>query len=379
MLKKSLFPLFVFIISSLIFIYSPDLSQHMRPSKHLQQSFVEAKVIDVLQEKIQSDRRVPSIKTGVQELRVKIQEGDKQGQIIELTNPLSRLHNVYVRPGDSFVLMVRETSQGTSYWAYNHLRNHALYALFGVFVFLLVWFGGRAGVHALISLYFTAALIVGVLVPSLFMGTHPLIVTTLLIGLKVVVNYILVCGYNLKSACAMIGTLLGVVAAGLVAQFFGEFAHLSGMYLDKSEDVIYLSSQPINIAWLLFTAIMISALGAVMDVAISIASAYHELQEKSPNLAVSELRQAAMNIGKDIMGTMTNTLILAIAGGMLTSIMMVWGFDMSLMQFMNTPFVGVALVQALAGSVGIVLTIPFTAVVCSWMYPKFYTRKVNTP
>lgn len=372
MLKKSLFPLFIFILSSLIFIYSPDFSQKIRPSTQQVQTFVAAKVLDVLQEDVEPDRRVPSIQTGVQELKVEILDGDKQGKVIELTNPLSRLHNVYVQQGDEFVLMVRQTKQGTTYWAYNHLRNQTLYALFGLFIFLLVWFGGRAGVHALISLYFTAALIIGVLIPSLFAGIHPLIVTTILIGLKVVVNYILVCGYNLKSACAMIGTLLGVVAAGLVAQIFGEFSHLSGMYLDKSEDVIYLSSQPINIAWLLFTAIMISALGAVMDVAISIASAYHELQEKSPNLTIAELRQAAMNIGRDIMGTMTNTLILAIAGGMLTSMMMVWGFDMPLMQLMNTPFVGVALVQALAGSVGIVLTIPFTAFVCSWMYPKFY-------
>lgn len=375
MLKKSIFALFIFILSTLIFIFSSHFSQHIRPVKQQTQTFVEAKVLDIIREDVESDRRIPSIKTGVQQLEVEILEGDELGKVIQLTNPLSRLHNVYVEQGDEFVLMVRHTKQGTSYWAYNHLRSYALYALFALFVLLLVWFGGRAGVHALISLYFTAALIIGVLVPSLFAGIHPLIVTTILITLKVIVNYILVCGYNLKSGCAMLGTLLGVVAAGLVAQIFGEFSHLSGMYLDKSEDVIYLSSQPINIAWLLFTAIMISALGAVMDVAISIASAYHELQEKSPHLAVSELRQAAMNIGKDIMGTMTNTLILAIAGGMLTSMMMVWGFDMPLMQLMNTPFVGVALVQALAGSVGIVLTIPFTAFVCSWMYPRFYASR----
>ena len=371
MLKKFLFPVFILVISSLIFIYSPRLSQSVRPQSMQHQSFVQAKVVQVIRENVEPDPRVPSVITGTQNLKIVIVEGKNKGKIVTLTNPLSRLHNVYLHKGDAFILMQRMTVHGVRYWVYNHIRSHAIYALFGLFVVLLLWFGGRKGLNALVSLYFTVALIIGVLIPALFAGIYPLFITTALISIKIVVNYILVSGYNLKSLCAMIGTLLGVVIAGIVAQVFGHFAYLSGIYLDKSVDIIYLSSQPINISWLLFTAIMISALGAVMDVAISISSAYHELQEKNSDLTPNELRCASMNIGKDIMGTMTNTLILAMAGGMLTSMMMVWGLDMPVTQFINTPFVAVALVQALAGSIGIVLTIPFTAFICSWIYPKF--------
>ena len=163
------------------------------------------------------------------------------------------------------------------------------------------------------------------------------------------------------------GTLLGVIAAGIMAQVFGEFANLSGIYLDKGEDVIYLATQPIQIRWLMFVAIMISALGAVMDVAISIASAYNELKITDPKLSPKQLMAASMNIGRDIMGTMTNTLILAFAGSSLTTIMMVWGLDMPLTQFINTPIIALSIIHALAGSVGIVLTIPLTAWLARYM------------
>jgi uncharacterized membrane protein len=188
-----------------------------------------------------------------------------------------------------------------------------------------------------------------------------------LMGIKIVVNFILVSGYNRKSFCAMGGTLLGVIAAGIMAQVFGEFAHLSGIYLDKGEDVIYISNQVLQVRWLMFVAIMISALGAVMDVAISIASAYNELRITDPKLSPTQLMRASMNIGRDIMGTMTNTLILAFAGSSLTTIMMVWGLDMPLTQFINTPVIALAIIHALAGSVGIVLTIPLTAWLARYM------------
>jgi len=263
--------------------------------------------------------------------------------------------------------MIRDTPNGTVYWAYNHKRSTAIYWMCFAFLLLLLSFGKKEGLNSVISLYFTAALIIGVLIPAIFAGWNPVIVTIFLMGLKIVVNFILVSGYNQKSFCAMGGTLLGVIAAGIMAQVFGEFAHLSGIYLDKGEDVIYLATQPIQIRWLMFVAIMVSALGAVMDVAISIASAYNELKITDPKLSPKQLMRASMNIGRDIMGTMTNTLILAFAGSSLTTIMMVWGLDMPLTQFINTPVIALSIIHALAGSVGIVLTIPLTAWLARYM------------
>ena len=367
MLKNYRFTLFIALVSTLIFYVSPSLSDSLKPKTPLQQEFVEARVVSVISNNLAPDPRVPSILTGLQVITAEILQGDETGRIVEVQNPLSRQHNVLVAEGDTFIMMIRETPNGTVYWAYNHKRSTAIYWMCFAFLLLLLSFGKKEGLNSVISLYFTAALIVGVLIPAIFAGWNPVLITIILMGLKIVVNFILVSGYNRKSFCAMGGTLLGVIAAGIMAQVFGEFANLSGIYLDKGEDVIYLATQPIQIRWLMFVAIMISALGAVMDVAISIASAYNELKITDPKLSPKQLMKASMNIGRDIMGTMTNTLILAFAGSSLTTIMMVWGLDMPLTQFINTPIIALSIIHALAGSVGIVLTIPLTAWLARYM------------
>jgi len=367
MLKKYRFTLFIAFVSTLIFYISPSLSDSLKPKTPLQQAFVEARVVAVISNNLAPDARVPSILTGLQVITAEILEGEESGKVVEVQNPLSRQHNVLVAEGDIFIMMIRDTSNGTVYWAYNHKRSTAIYWMCFAFLLLLLSFGKKEGLNSVVSLYFTAALIIGVLIPAIFAGWNPVLITIILMGLKIVVNFILVSGYNKKSFCAMGGTLLGVIAAGIMAQVFGEFAHLSGIYLDKGEDVIYLATQPIQIRWLMFVAIMISALGAVMDVAISIASAYNELKMADPKLSPKQLMQASMNIGRDIMGTMTNTLILAFAGSSLTTIMMVWGLDMPLTQFINTPIIALSIIHALAGSVGIVLTIPLTAWLARYM------------
>lgn len=361
MLKNYRFALFIALLSTGIFYFSPSLSESFKPKTQVKQDFVEARVIDVLSSELAPDPRVPSILTGKQVFTAIILEGPEQGSLVEVENPLSRQHNILVKSGDVFIMMIRQTANGPVYWAFNHKRSTAIYSMCFAFLLLLLSFGKKEGLNSVVSLYFTAALIIGVLIPSIFAGYNPVMVTTILMGLKIVVNFILVSGNNRKSYCAMGGTLLGVIAAGIMAQLFGELAHLSGIYLDKGEDVIYLTTQPIQIRWLMFVAIMVSALGAVMDVAISIASAYNELQITDPKLTPKQLMQASMNIGRDIMGTMTNTLILAFAGSSLTTIMMVWGLDMPITQFINTPIISLAIIHALAGSVGIVLTIPLTA------------------
>lgn len=364
------FTLLIAIISTLVFWLSPTWSDTFRPKQNLNQTFVDARVISMKSQRVAPDPRVPSIITGNQRFTAEILEGEQQGKIVDVDNPLSRQHNVFVQEGDVFVMMIREAAKGTVYWAYNHKRSDAIYLMVAIFFALLLCFGRKEGLNAMVALYFTGSLLIGVLIPSIFAGWNPILTSVILMAVIIVVSFILVAGANRKSVCAMVGTLLGLVAAGIMAQWFGEMAHLSGIYLDKGEDVIYLASNPIPIRWLMFVAIVIAALGAIMDVAISIASAYNELQQTDPSLSPKRLVAASMNIGRDIMGTMTNTLILAFAGGALTTIMMVWGLDMSVKQFMNLPLVAMAVVNGVAGSVGIVLAIPFTA----WVAPFIFSH-----
>ncbi|MCQ1058648.1 YibE/F family protein [Photobacterium sp. ZSDE20] len=371
MLKRLIFPFVVFLISTAILWYSPSVSESFRPKAYNSQEFVRASVIDVLAESTQSDPLVPSVKTGRQRLLVELREGEDKGKQVEVENQLSRLHNVYVTEGDNFILLIREQGERTIYWPYNHDRSSAVYWMVGIIVLLTVLFAGLQGVNSVVSLYFTGALLIGVLVPALFAGWNPILLTIGLMAVKIVVNFLLVAGWNKKSLVSMLGTLAGVVMAGLMAQFFGEMAQLNGLYLEKGEDILYLGGEAqVQVRWLLFVAIMISALGAVMDVAISMASSYHELREMSPQQPEKDRLLATIRIGRDILGTMTNTLVLAFAGSALTTIMMVWGFQMPLMQFMNIPALSLAMIHGLAGSIGLIMTVPLTVLIASAVYQR---------
>ncbi|WP_318432913.1 YibE/F family protein [Photobacterium leiognathi] len=379
MFQKYIFPLIILALSTAIFVFSPVLSQSFHPKKTQSQHFVSAKVENILDENVFEDDLAPGIYRGTQHLKIKVLEGEHENETVEINNPLSRQHNVLLDEGSEFILMIRETIHGSHFWAFNHQRATAIYTMTAVFIGLILIFGGRSGFNAVISLYFTAALIIGVLIPAIFKGINPALVTIVLMAIKIIVNFILVSGFNKKSLCAIFGTLIGVITAGIFAQTFGEWAHLSGIYLDKGEDVIYLAANhPIQVRWLMFVTIMIAALGAVMDVAISIASSYQELQQANPTLTPRQLMLSSMNIGKDIMGTMTNTLILAFAGSSLTTIMMVWGLSMPVEQFINTPVIALSIIHGLAGSIGIVLTIPFTAFIASKIFDHHSNKRSAT-
>ncbi len=232
------------------------------PSRPNPQHFVSAKVDTIIDENVFEDDLAPGIYRGTQHLKVTVLTGEHANESVEINNPLSRQHNVLLNKGSEFILLIRETLHGSHLWAFNHQRSTAIYTMSAVFIGLIFIFGGRAGLHAIISLYFTAALIIGVLIPAIFNGINPALITIVLMAIKIIINFILVSGYNKKSLCAILGTLVGVIMAGIFAQLFGEWAHLSGIYLDKGEDVIYLAAnKPIQIRWLMFVTIMIAALG----------------------------------------------------------------------------------------------------------------------
>ena len=123
----------------------------------------------------------------------------------------------------------------------------------------------------------------------------------------------------------------------------------------------------IKIGELLFAGILIASLGAVMDVGMSIASTLNELKEQNPQMMLKELFQSGMNVGRDMMGTMTNTLIFAYVGGAMTTLVINYAYDLSYRQLANSYVIGIEIMQGLSGSLGVVLTVPITALIASFL------------
>ena len=182
--------------------------------------------------------------------------------------------------------------------------------------------------------------------------------------LSITVTLLLVSGINKKTVTAIFGTVSGVVIAGIIAYVFGKLSHLSGITMEDAESLMYIAEDTgLKITGLMFTGILVASLGAVMDVAMSISSSIFEMNIINQEVTFKELFKSAMNIGKDIIGTMTNTLILAFAGGSLSLLILIYSSSMPYNKLINLDVLGTEVIQGLAGSIGIVLAVPITALI----------------
>lgn len=363
-MKKYYKFIFFMIICIMIIYFSPMLKMSVQQPDYFEQDFEEARVLEVINEDLQEDPVLTGRYIGTQTIKAQILSGSYTGEIFEIVNPLSTSHNVLANEGMVVIVCVKEKNGDAVPWVYNYKRDTTLYMLLGAFFILIIIFGGIKGLNSIISLIFIGIMIVFVMLPLIFQGKNPIWVAILTTSITTIVSFILIGGLNYKSLAAILGTIVGVTIAGLISYSAGEMVHLSGITMDKGQQLLYVAKDyKIQIRGLMFTAILIASLGAIMDVAMSIASATFEIYKADPRRDKKELFKSSMNIGKDIMGTMSNTLILAFVGSSLNTIMLIWGFQMQHRQFINIPLIGTEIIQGLAGSIGIILTVPITAAI----------------
>lgn len=173
----------------------------------------------------------------------------------------------------------------------------------------------------------------------------------------------LIDGISDKSVCAMAGTVAGVIISAVFAFIFGKLTHISGYNVSDVEDLIYVGQMTnINVGELMFAGILISALGAVMDVAISVSSTLNEIHEKNPGLTREELFKSGLNVGRDMMGTMSNTLILAFAGNSLNTLVYIYSYY----QVLDMYSIGIEIIQGISATLGVILTVPFVVLFASY-------------
>ena len=317
----------------------------------------------VLSDNTQVDSATEGVRRGSQVIQVRIVNGPYKGQVVTMDNYLSAQFNVYAKEGTKIMVRVTIYEEGPNFSVYNYDRSLLLYGFIGLFVVLLCVIGGKKGFSALLSLILTLLVVAKILLPLLLKGFPTLPTTIGVIAFSTIVGFILIDGINAKTSSAIIGTITGVVLAGLLAHLAGIFGHINGYQMDEAESLFLIagSGSGIKITNLLTAGILIASLGAIMDVAMSIASSLHELQEVNASLTRKQLFRSGMNIGKDAMGTMANTLILAFTGASLNLLLMIYSYGIPYTQLINTDSIAIEIIRGIAGSIGIVLTVPIVA------------------
>lgn len=302
----------------------------------------------------------------IQLVSVKILNGEYKGKVVQVQNQLTSnpAYDIKVKPGDRVILDIEMQGNELDINISDRERIPALLIISGLFVSLLLIIGGMKGLKSLISLAVTSSLVCFILVPAI-LNKMPIIPVTVAIAfVSTIFSMFMIGGFNLKSVAACIGTIGGVICAGLISFLIIKIAPLSGLH--DQESIILWSSRPdINFTGLLTAAMIIGALGAIMDVGISIASSIAEVKSIDNSLSVKQLIESGMNVGKDIMGAMSNTLILAYIGGFLPLILL--AADAPIVKLINLNSISTEITAAIAGSIGIVLSVPFTAIAAGYL------------
>ncbi len=330
------------------------------------------KVIRVVEDNKTVDEKMDGIWRGSMVLEVEILSGKYKGDTAIVENYFSSLYNVRVLEGDKVSIRIDTTGEGEyQVSVYNYYRVPQIIMCVVVFAALLVIIGGKKGAKSIAGLAFTIVCILWILLPLSLKGFPPLLVTIVLILICNFFTFYILDGIQMKTTIAAVGSMLGVLSGAVFALLAQMAMSVTTYQMDEAETLLLITSTTdLQVKDLFLCGILISCMGAVMDVSMSICSAIAEIHQVQPSLGTGKLFKSGMNIGRDAMGTMANTLILALAGNSLNMMIMIYSYDVSFQQLMNTDFIGIEIIQCIAGSVGIVFTVPLVALLSAAVFGR---------
>ena len=329
------------------------------------QTFEKGVVVEILQDNLQPD----GSRVGEQRLLVEMTTGVRKGQTLETTSSSGYLFGAGCTVGMKVVVMQSVAGDSTITSIYSQDREWVIYAFAAAYLLVLCLVGGKQGLKGALGLVFTFFCIIFVYLPLVYQGWSPFWVAVFICVVTTLVTMYLLGGPTRKTLVATGGTVAGVVIAGLAASLFSMATGITGWNVSDIESLLTLASTSgVQVGGLLFSGLLISSLGAVMDVAMSIGSAIAEIHAQNPAISRADLFKAGMHVGRDMMGTDSNTLILAFAGGSVSMLVLDYAYDLPYQQMINSNNIGIAIMQGLSGSFGIVLAVPVTVALAVLLY-----------
>ena len=290
------------------------------------QTFEKAKVVKILQDNLEEN----GTRVGEQKVRVHMLTGVRKGEELDITSSSGYLFGAACKPGMKVIVMQSVAGDSTVASVYTQDRESVIYIFALIYLLALCMIGGKQGIKGCLGLVFTFFCVIFVYLPLVYLKYSPFWTAVFVCFITTLVTMYLIGGPTRKTCAATLGTLAGVVLSGL----------------------------------------LISCLGAVMDVAMSISSAIDEIYKQNSSLTRTELFKAGLRVGRDMMGTDSNTLILAFAGSSVSTLLLDYAYDLPYQQIINSNNIGIAIMQGLAGSFGIVFSVPFTVLICTVLFHK---------
>jgi uncharacterized membrane protein len=301
-------------------------------------------------------------------VKVRLETGENKGQIIEIKHSIAMKQQIFdlvVNPGDHLVIEILNEQGIKNYYIGDFYRIPYFIVLVGILLLGLFIFGRSTGVKSLIGIGLILFLLWhGLIAHTIHSQINIYLLTLLYCGFISLLVLIIVGGFTKKTGAALLGTWGGILIAAVLSYMTIHLMHLTGI---DTEEAVTLKNgilPSIDFQGILFASIIIGALGAIIDVTISIASAQYEIWSANPQIDWRELYKRGMNVGRDMMGAMVNTLILAYVGGFMPSLLLLGSYqDVSFAHIINTQGIMTELIRAIIGSSGLIYAIPLTAII----------------
>ncbi len=318
---------------------------------------------------VQDNMTETGTRVGEQVVEVKLLSGEKKGETLQVTSSSGFLFGAPCTHGMKVVVMQSVAGDTVIASVYTQDREWVIYAFGLLYLAVLVLVGGKQGIKGGIGLVFTFFSILLWYLPMVYRGFSPFWSAVFICLITTLATMLLIGGFTKKTVVATAGTVGGVLTAGVAATLFSLASGITGYNVSDIETLMTLwNTLDIQVGGLLFSGLLISSLGAVMDVAMSIGSSMSEILAQNPGLTRKELLKAGIRVGRDMMGTDSNTLILAFAGSSVSMLLLNYAYDLPYRQIINSNNIGIAVMQGLAGSFGVVLSVPITVAAGAILY-----------
>lgn len=338
-------------------------------------SYISGTVLEVVEEDLTPSDLKGGPQLGEQTLTIELKDGSQ----ITLTNYLTNTHNILAREGMRVVVCVDAPENVEPYYTlYQYDRSVGLGVAVAIFLLLMLLVGGEKGFYATLALAFSLVFLLKITVPVIYSGGSPILAGLAMVLVSTAVTVFLIYGLSPRGVLGIGVVLAGeFVACGLFL-LFSLLLHLSGFKSGDAENLLVAAQNTgLNISTVLFAATMIASLGAVMDVAVSLLSALWEVRLADPDITGRGLWRAGLRMGRDMIGTMSNTLIFAFAGGSLTTLLVLMTYGTDPVQLLHSDYIALEMAHGLCGTCAVILTVPLASLVSAAVYPKWRTPELS--
>lgn len=344
-------------------------SDHLVSYDGIELDYVKAIVVDVVDETL--DHPYNSKPVGIQNIKAKIKN---TGEIVDVENKLEASHSVLVKENDKVILAKSRNphhNSETFYRMYNYDRSFSTILWMGIFIIFIALVAGSRGIKSTIALVISIYIILFFDISLIMNGFNNIVITILTVILCTIYSTLILYGYSKMSLINMISVSVSFVFVSILVKLMSIGLNISGYNLENVGELILVIGKvwKLNIENLLFSTVAISALGASMDVSVSIASALREIQSLNKDVSSKKLFKSGMSIGRDIIGTMVNTLVFAFIGSSLVSIMIfILHGTNTFNRVVSSDFFAVEITKALIGISVVIIMVPVTSFIASKIY-----------